>query len=213
MDENLACWLCLLGVIIFVGSAILFSNKVNGRRKFKLQQEFESKYPMFKVFFNHSSAIAKVLDTPTLTLKRGSSGRLIMPISLCLIWIVIALFYRGNLNGKLIALTIFGVWFIWSVLNATNYVIIYKNALVHGNIFIKKIIWLNEIDSIEARLYDYNGIMDARQAEVYRTYEVKRNGKIIFGIWETEFLGARMIESCFEAENPLIDKIQISFDI
>lgn len=212
MDDKLAQWLSLLGVIIFVGSAIMFSSRVNEQRKLKLQQEFESKFSMFKVFFNHSNVIIKELGIPILKLKRSKGKRFILSAFLCFIFLVIALFYRGVLNTKLIMLAIIGVWFIWSVVNATNYVTVYKNAFEHGNIINKKVVWFNDIDSIEARLYDYNGIMDTRQAEVYRVYDVKRNGKVIFDIWETEFSSVRMIERCFDFENPFVAKIQESFD-
>lgn len=212
MDENLVRYLIMFGAIAFVVSAVLFARTLNNKTYKKLKQRFESNYPMFKVFFNHSTAISKDLDTPLLTLKRSKGGRFILPVSLFSICIIIAVFYKGSLIFKILALAAFGLWFIWSALNATNYVIVFKNALVHGNIFKKKVLWLNELDSIEARLYDYKGPMDERQAQVYRVYDVKRNGKDVFGIWETEFSDARMIENCFDAENPVVDKIQISFD-
>nr|WP_223201738.1 hypothetical protein [Listeria monocytogenes] len=112
-----------------------------------------------------------------------------------------------NRNSAILAL-----WFVWSVLNATKYVKVYKNAIVHGSLITKKINWLHRIDSIEAKLYDYNGVMDARQAQVYRVYEVKRGNKVVFDIWETQFASARLIEKCFDTENPFVQEIQESFD-
>ncbi|MBC2142390.1 hypothetical protein HCA89_08690 [Listeria innocua] len=213
MDQNLIRWLSLIGVIIFVGSVVLFSAKVSGQRKKKLQEEFERNFSMYKVFFNRSNEIIEELNYPILTLKRSNSGRFILPVFICFITFIIGFFYRGgSFNIKLIILAILGLWFVWSVLNATNYVKIYENALVHGNLLKKKIIWYHAIDSIEARLYDYNGVMDARQAGVYRVYEVMRNGKVICGIWETEFSGSRKIENCFNLSNPLVTEIRHSFD-
>ncbi|WP_260490008.1 hypothetical protein [Listeria marthii] len=167
---------------------------------------------MFKVFFNKSNTGVEELDEPILLLKRSKSGRFILPIFICLIMLVIGIFYRGSINSKLIMLAILAIWFVWCTLNATNYVKLYKNAIVSGNLIKKKTIWFHNIDSIEAKLYDYNGVMDARQAQVYRVYDVKRNGKVILGIWETEFSNARMIERCFDTDNALVADIQESFD-
>ncbi|MBF2674881.1 hypothetical protein IBB80_06335 [Listeria marthii] len=212
MDENLVRWLSLLGVALFVGLAILLANRINRQRKQKLQQEFENKFSMFKVFFNKSNTGVEELGELILLLKRSKSGRFILPIFICLIMLVIGIFYRGSINSKLIMLAILAIWFVWCTLNATNYVKLYKNAIVSGNLIKKKTIWFHNIDSIEAKLYDYNGVMDARQAQVYRVYDVKRNGKVILGIWETEFSNARMIERCFDTDNALVADIQESFD-
>ncbi|EFR87090.1 hypothetical protein NT05LM_2446 [Listeria marthii FSL S4-120] len=212
MDENLVRWLSLLGVALFVVLAILFANRINRQRKQKLQQEFENKFSMFKVFFNKSNTGVEELGELILLLKRSKSGRFILPIFICLIMLVIGIFYRGSINSKLIMLAILAIWFVWCTLNATNYVKLYKNAIVSGNLIKKKTIWFHNIDSIEAKLYDYNGVMDARQAQVYRVYDVKRNGKVILGIWETEFSNARMIERCFDTDNALVADIQESFD-
>lgn len=54
--------------------------------------------------------------------------------------------------------------------------------------------------------------MDARQAQVYRVYEVKRGNKVVFDIWEAQFTSARLIEKCFDTENPFVQEIQESFD-
>ncbi|HHQ0378289.1 TPA: hypothetical protein ACSKMF_001358 [Listeria innocua] len=213
MDENLVRWLSLLGVVIFVGSVVLFSSKKNQQRRQKLQQEFENKFSMFKVYFNHSNTTTQELNNPILTLKKSKGGRFILPVFICIIAFIIGYFYRGgSFNGKLIVLAILALWFVWSVLNATKYVKVYKNAIVHGSLITKKIIWFHNIDSIEAKLYDYNGVMDARQAQVYRVYEVKRGNKVVFDIWETQFASARLIEKCFDAENPFVQEIQESFD-
>ncbi|MDT0091333.1 hypothetical protein QJV36_08900 [Listeria marthii] len=212
MDENLVRWLSLLGVALFVGLAILFANRINRQRRQKLQQEFENKFSMFKVFFNKSNTGVEELGELILLLKRSKSGRFILPIFICLIMLVIGIFYRGSINSKLIMLAILAIWFVWCTLNATNYLKLYKNAIVSGNLIKKKTIWFYNIDSIEAKLYDYNGVMDARQAQVYRVYDVKRNGKVILGIWETEFSNARMIERCFDIDNPLVTSLQESFD-
>ncbi|GLC78596.1 hypothetical protein [Lacrimispora brassicae] len=207
MDNKLFGLLSLIGVIIFVTSAILFSSKVQGQRKMELQREFENKFQMFKALFSHSSAVVKQLNSPILTLKRSKNGRFILPVFLCCIFIVIALFYRGALNVKIIMLTTVSIWFVWCAIKTTSYVIVYSNAFVHGNIIKKTIVWFDKVDSIEARLYDYNGVMDANQAQVYRVYEVKQKDKVVFGIWETEFPNARMLETCFDTGNPLVSEV------
>ncbi|HAA6726993.1 TPA_asm: hypothetical protein GHH78_06685 [Listeria monocytogenes] len=213
MDENLVRWLSLSGVALFVILAVLLANRINRQRRQKLQQEFENKFSMFKVYFNHSNATTQELNDPILTLKRSKGGRFILPVFICIIAFIIGYFYRGgSFNGKLIVLAILALWFVWSVLNATKYVKVYKNAIVHGSLITKKIIWFHRIDSIEAKLYDYNGVMDARQAQVYRVYEVKRGNKVVFDIWETQFASARLIEKCFDTENPFVQEIQESFD-
>lgn len=124
----------------------------------------------------------------------------------------IGFFYRDSFNAKLIILSLLGLWFVWSTLSATKYVNVYNGAIVHGNLIKKKIIWFHNIDSIEARLYDYNGVMDVRQAKVYRVYEVKRGNKVVFDIWEAQFTSARLIEKCFDTENSFVQEIQESFD-
>ncbi|MCH2801128.1 hypothetical protein K3V48_14705, partial [Listeria monocytogenes] len=55
-------------------------------------------------------------------------------------------------------------------------------------------------------------VMDARQAQVYRVYEVKRGNKVVVDIWETQFASARLIEKCFDTENTFVQEIQESFD-
>ncbi|EHQ6864175.1 TPA: hypothetical protein ACSY4D_04785 [Listeria monocytogenes] len=212
MDENLVRWLSLSGVALFVILAVLLANRINRQRRQKLQQEFENKFSMFKVYFNHSNATPQELNDPILTLKRSKGGRFILPVFICLIAFLIGFFYRDSFNAKLIILSLLGLWFVWSTLSATKYVNVYNGAIVHGNLIKKKIIWFHSIDSIEARLYDYNGVMDARQAQVYRVYEVKRGNKVVFDIWETQFASARLIEKCFDTENPFVQEIQESFD-
>ncbi|MBC1384443.1 hypothetical protein [Listeria innocua] len=212
MDQIIVKWVALLGVAVFVGAAIFLSRRLNNKRKINLRQEFERNFPMFKVFFNHSSAVVEELGTPILILKRSSGGRFIFPIFICLIVFLIGFFYRDSFNAKLIILSLLGLWFVWSVLNATKYIKVYKNAIVHGSLITKKIVWFHRIDSIEAKLYDYNGVMDARQAQVYRVYEVKSGNKVMFDIWETQFASARLIEKCFDTENPFVQEIQESFD-
>ncbi|ENL9791697.1 hypothetical protein AB6M11_001957 [Listeria monocytogenes] len=212
MDQSIVKWVALLGVAVFVGAAIFLSRRINDKRKINLRQEFELKFPMFKVFFNRSNTVIKEIGTPILMLKKSSGGRFILPIFICLIAFLIGFFYRDSFNAKLIILSLLGLWFVWATLSATKYVNVYNGAIVHGNLIKKKIIWFHNIDSIEARLYDYNGVMDARQAHVYRVYEVKRGNKVVFDIWETQFASARLIEKCFDAENPFVQEIQESFD-
>ncbi|MCH3107346.1 hypothetical protein K3X32_14875, partial [Listeria monocytogenes] len=77
---------------------------------------------------------------PILTLKRSKGGRFLLPVFICIIAFIIGYFYRGGyFNGKLIVLSILALWFVWSVLNATKYVKVYKNDIVHGSLITKKI--------------------------------------------------------------------------
>lgn len=109
MDQSIVKWVALLGVAVFVGAAIFLSRRINDKRKTNLRQEFELKFPMFKVFFNRSNTVIEEIGTPILMLKRSSGGRFILPIFICLIAFLIGFFYRDSFNAKLIILSLLGL--------------------------------------------------------------------------------------------------------
>ncbi|HHR2583612.1 TPA: hypothetical protein ACSY4C_07475 [Listeria monocytogenes] len=79
MDQSIVKWVALLGVAVFVGAAIFLSRRINDKRKINLRQEFELKFPMFKVFFNRSNTVIKEIGTPILMLKKVVVGALFSP--------------------------------------------------------------------------------------------------------------------------------------
>jgi hypothetical protein len=212
MDNLIYGILSLLGVFAFVFGLAFLSRKAVKKKQQKLRRELEGLFPMFKLHFEeYQEQDNKLISEPLLVLKRRVTDWLIL-ILVVMVFIFVAIFMKDS--SKVLLLSILGIVSVFFLIRSSNYVKIYENGLIYGNLLRKKMIWFDAIDTIEACLYDYgreNHIDVTKDySRIYRVYELKRKDKVIYEIHETEFKKARQIETCFNINSPLIKQISES---